>query len=241
MKKKDVNSPKADTLGFRSCIPQKFMCTPDSSHATGIQIHIVFCNGFDASGAGAGEIGTVDTSASLIIVMEECTCDTSTKSPFCRRGSGERQVATVALFEVSGVIQRDHVWGRRGDGFDSIMPVVRWCSGTRGRPIVGKKSEAFLSLPGGNAKTCMLPKLFCELELVNGDNNDMEMKARGDEEIDESGLNRMGQSIANKVSALFCYGAGRKQEAVFRVQGVFVLADGGKFADGGMDEETRVA
>jgi len=89
------------------------------------------------------------------------------------------------------VIRRDQVWGARGDGFDSVMLVVRLCSGARGRPVVGEKSEALFSLPGGNSKTCMLPELFCELELVNGDNNDMKMMARGDEEIDESGLNRM--------------------------------------------------
>jgi len=89
------------------------------------------------------------------------------------------------------VIRRDQVWGARGDGFDSVMLVVRLCSGARGRPVVGEKSEALFSLPGGNSKTCMLPELFCELELVNGDNNDMKMMARGDEEIDEYGLNRM--------------------------------------------------
>jgi len=47
--------------------------------------------------------------------------------------------------------------------------------------------------------------------------------------------------MADKVSTLFCYGACRKQEAMLGVQGVFVLADGGKFADGEMDEEARVA
>ena len=82
--KKGVNSPKADALGFRSRISQESMCTPDSSHSTGIQIHIVLSDGLDASGAGACEIGTIYTSTGLTIVMEECTCDTSTKSPFCR-------------------------------------------------------------------------------------------------------------------------------------------------------------
>jgi len=89
------------------------------------------------------------------------------------------------------MIRGDQVWGGRGDGLDSVMLVVRWCNGARGRPVVGEKSEAFLSLPGGNPKTCMLPELFCKLELVNGDNNDVKMMARGDEEIDESGLDRM--------------------------------------------------
>jgi len=89
------------------------------------------------------------------------------------------------------MIRGDQVWGGRGDGFDSVMLVVRLCSGARGRPVVGEKSEAFFSLPGGNSETCMLPELFCKLELVSGDNNDVEMMARGDEEIDEPGLNRV--------------------------------------------------
>jgi len=79
------------------------MCTPDTRD-------IVLSDRFDASGARAGEIGAVGTSMRLIIVTEECTCDTSTKSPFCRRGSGKGQVAAIALFKIGGVIRGDQVW-----------------------------------------------------------------------------------------------------------------------------------
>jgi len=89
------------------------------------------------------------------------------------------------------VIRGDQVWGGRGDGFDRVMPVVRSGSGSRGRPVVGEKSEAVLSLPGGDSETCMLPELFGELGLVSGDDKDVEVGARGNEEVDESRLDMM--------------------------------------------------
>jgi len=54
------------------------------------------------------------------------------------------------------------------------MPVVRLGSGSRGRPVIGEKSEAVLSLPGGDSEIYTLPELFGELELVNGDNKDVD-------------------------------------------------------------------
>ena len=209
------------------------MGSPNGGHAGLEEEHVLFGDG-DPPYA----LRNHNLAISSALVAHEHARDAAAQGTFCLFGRGDVKIASIALFEIQGLVevvrfQRLRTVGRRSCARQRRSGcVVSVChglgarGGRRGRDGRREGGEDVRGEAAGDAEASVLPELLGGAEAALGEEHEKDIEAFGDAVLHDAG----GGDVAcgEECAACFCDFAGWEQKRFLGLYAELLFQDGGE-------------